>query len=157
MVSTGKPGNLLPGKIKFLPTITENLRHFEIARGESLESLNIPTQSALEGLRVLDLSHVLAAPTTTMFLADLGAEVIHIEPLHGDDARGYGPFVREPDKNRSGYFISLNRNKKSMVLNLKLDKGRDIFRELIRVSDVVVENFRPTAMKKMGLGWEDRS
>jgi len=120
-----------------------------------LENMNPPTKKALEGLRVLDLSHVLAAPTTTMFLADLGAEVIHIEPPNGDDARSYGPFVGTPDKNRSGYFISLNRNKKSMVLNLKLEKGRNIFRELLLVSDVVVENFRPTAMKKMGFGWEE--
>jgi CoA:oxalate CoA-transferase len=74
---------------------------------------------ALEGIRVIDLSHVLAPPPPTMFLADLGAEVIHLEPPRGDDAREYGPFAGEPGKNRSGYFISLNRNKKSMVLNLK--------------------------------------
>jgi CoA:oxalate CoA-transferase len=101
------------------------------------------------------MSHVLAAPTTTMFLADLGAEVIHLEPPHGDDAREYGPFAGTPGKNRSGYFISLNRNKKSLVLNLKLEKGREILRELIRVSDVIIENFRPTTMKKMGFGWEE--
>ena len=112
-------------------------------------------QKALEGIRVIDLSHVLAAPTTTMFLADLGAEVIHLEPPHGDDAREYGPFAGEPGKNRSGYFISLNRNKKSLVLNLKLEKGKEILRELIRVSDVIVENFRPSTMKKMGFGWEE--
>jgi CoA:oxalate CoA-transferase len=112
-------------------------------------------RKALEGIRVIDMSHVLAAPTATMFLADLGAEVIHLEPPHGDDAREYGPFAGEPGKNHSGYFISLNRNKKSLVLNLKQEKGREILRELIRVSDVIVENFRPTTMKKMGLGWED--
>ena len=110
---------------------------------------------ALEGIRVVDLSHVLAAPTCTMFLADLGAEVIHIEPFHGDDSREFGPFVGEPGKNRSGYFISLNRNKKSMVLNLKNEKGKKILRELIEVSDVVVENFRPTTMRKLGFDWED--
>ena len=110
---------------------------------------------ALEGIRVVDLSHVLAAPTCTMFLADLGAEVIHIEPPRGDDAREFGPFVGEPDKNRSGYFISLNRNKKSMVLNLKHEKGKKILSELIKVSDVIVENFRPTTMRKLGFGWED--
>jgi CoA:oxalate CoA-transferase len=110
---------------------------------------------ALEGIRVIDLSHVLAAPTTTMFLADLGAEVIHLEPPQGDDAREYGPFAGEPGKNRSGYFISLNRNKKSLVLNLKSAKGREILRKLIGVSDVIVENFRPSTMKKMGLGWEE--
>lgn len=110
---------------------------------------------ALEGIRVVDLSHVLAAPTATMFLADLGAEVIHVEPPRGDDAREFGPFIKEPDKNRSGYFISLNRNKKSMVLNLKHAKGKKILRELIENSDVLVENFRPTTMKKLGFGWEE--
>ncbi len=98
---------------------------------------------------------MLAGPTCTMFLADLGAEVIHIEPFHGDDSREYGPFAGEPDKNRSGYFISLNRNKKSMALNLKSEKGKKILRELIEVSDVIVENFRPTTMKKLGFGWDD--
>ncbi len=110
---------------------------------------------ALEGIRVVDLSHVLAAPTTTMFLADLGAEVIHVEPFHGDDSREFGPFVGEPGKDRSGYFISLNRNKKSMVLNLKSEKGKEILRELIKVSDVIIENFRPTTMRKLGFGWEE--
>ncbi|MDA8126916.1 MAG: CaiB/BaiF CoA-transferase family protein [Deltaproteobacteria bacterium] len=109
---------------------------------------------ALEGIRVIDMSHVLAAPMTTMFLADLGAEVIHVEPPHGDDSREYGPFVGTPDKNHSGYFISLNRNKKSLVLNLKLEKGKEILRELIRNGDVLVENFRPSTMEKMGFGWE---
>lgn len=109
----------------------------------------------LEGIRVVDLSHVLAAPTATMFLADLGAEVIHIEPPRGDDAREFGPFIKEPDKNRSGYFISLNRNKKSIVLNLKHEKGKKILSELIEKSDVLVENFRPTTMKKLGFGWEE--
>ncbi|MBN1827815.1 MAG: CoA transferase [Deltaproteobacteria bacterium] len=111
---------------------------------------------SLEGIRVVDLSHVLAAPTCTMFLADLGAEVIHIEPAHGDDAREFGPYVGDKrDKNLSAYFISLNRNKKSMVLDLKQEKGRQILRELIKVSDVVVENFRPTTMKKLGFDWPD--
>lgn len=110
---------------------------------------------ALEGIRVIDLSHVLAAPTATMFLADLGAEVIHIEPPRGDDAREFGPFVGEPGKNRSGYFISLNRNKKSMVLNLRQDKGKRILEELIRKSDILVENYRPSTMRKLGFGWKE--
>lgn len=110
---------------------------------------------ALEGIRVVDLSHVLAAPTATMFLADLGAEVIHVEPPRGDDAREFGPFVGAPDKNRSGYFISLNRNKKSMVLDLRQDKGKEILRHLIAVSDVLVENYRPTTMRQLGFSWEE--
>ncbi len=112
-------------------------------------------KKALEGIRVVDLSHVLAAPTATMFLADLGAEVIHVEPPHGDDAREFGPFAKTPDKNSSGYFISLNRNKKSMVLNLKDDRGKNILRSLIEKSDVLVENYRPTTMKKLGFGWDE--
>jgi CoA:oxalate CoA-transferase len=110
---------------------------------------------ALNGIRVIDLSHVLAAPTTTMFLADLGAEVIHVEPPQGDDAREYGPFAGQPDKNRSGYFISLNRNKKSMVLNLRSDRGKEILHSLLETADVVVENYRPGTMKKLGFGWEE--
>ncbi len=108
---------------------------------------------ALDGVRVVDLSHVLAAPTCSMYLGDLGAEVFHIEPKIGDDAREFGPFVGGHDKNRSAYFISLNRNKKSLVLDLKNPKGREILRELMKVSDVVLENFRPDTMQKLGFGW----
>jgi crotonobetainyl-CoA:carnitine CoA-transferase CaiB-like acyl-CoA transferase len=97
---------------------------------------------ALEGIRVVDLSHVLAAPITTMFLADLGAEVIHVEPPQGDDAREFGPFVGDAGKNRSGYFISLNRNKKSMVIDLRKEAGIKVLRQLIEVSDVLIENYR---------------
>ena len=70
-------------------------------------------KAALEGIRVIDLTHVLAGPTATMILADLGAEVIHIEPPQGDDAREFGPFIKEMGKNNSGYFIGLNRSKKA--------------------------------------------
>ena len=90
-----------------------------------------------------------------MFLADLGAEVIHVEPLHGDDAREFGPFAGSGGKNNSGYFISLNRNKKSLAIDLKLAKGKKILTDLIKVSDVVVENFRPKTMRKLGFGWEE--
>jgi len=110
---------------------------------------------ALKGIRVVDLSHVLAGPTATMILADLGAEVIHIEPLQGDDAREYGPFLGKVDKDHSGYFISLNRNKKSMVLNLKHEKGKEILWGLIKVSDVIMENYRPGTMRNLGFGWEE--
>lgn len=103
----------------------------------------------LEGLRILSLGHVLAAPFGTMVLADLGAEVIKIErPSIGDDAREYGPFI----DGQSGYFISINRNKKSITLDLK--KGKKIFEELVKKSDVVVENFRPGTMEKLGLDYE---
>lgn len=110
---------------------------------------------ALEGIRVVDMSHILAAPITTMILADLGAEVIHIEPPQGDDARTYPPFIGKLDKNESGYFISLNRNKKGMVLDLRHEKGKEILRQLIEVGDIIIENFRPTTMRKLGFSWEE--
>lgn len=106
---------------------------------------------ALEGIRIADLSHVLAAPTTSMILADLGAEVIHIEPPHGDDAREFGPFVN----GESSYFISINRNKKSIVLDLKKEEGKAVLRDIIAVSDVVLENFKSTTMKKLGFSYEE--
>jgi len=109
---------------------------------------------ALQDIRIIDLSHVLAGPTATMLLADLGAEVIHIEPPHGDDAREFGPYAGEVTKNHSAYFASLNRNKKSLVLNLKHEKGKEILRRLIKISDVIVENFRPDTMRELGFGWE---
>ena len=110
---------------------------------------------ALEGIRIVDLTHVLAGPIATMILADLGAEVLHIEPPNGDDAREFGPFAGEADKNHSAYFVSLNRNKKSVVLNLKHEKGKQVLRELIKISDVIIENYRPTTMPELGFGWAE--
>lgn len=105
---------------------------------------------ALADVRVIDLGHVLAAPTAAMILADLGADVIHLEPPHGDDSRAFGPFVG----GQSGYFISINRNKKSVVVDLKRPAGKKILADLIRVSDVVLENFRPDTMEKLGFSYE---
>lgn len=105
----------------------------------------------LEGIRVVALEHVLAAPYCSMILADLGAEVIKIErPDIGDDSRSFGPFV----DNQSGYFISINRNKKSIGVNLKTPEGLEIVKELIKKSDVFLENFRPGTLKKFGLDYE---
>ncbi|SDM02916.1 CaiB/BaiF CoA transferase family protein [Halarsenatibacter silvermanii] len=112
---------------------------------------------ALDDIRVIDLSHVLAAPFCTMMLADMGAEVIKIEPPSGDDSREFGPFF-EPDEKgdeQSGYFVSLNRNKKSTSINLKTEEGKEILRKLIAGADVVVENFRPNTMKKLGFSYEE--
>ena len=105
----------------------------------------------LEGIRILDLSWVLSAPFATMVLNDLGAEVIKIERLEvGDIARGNGPVV----KGLSSYFLSLNRGKKSITLNLASEQGKDIFFKLVEHVDVVVENFTPGTMKKLGLSYE---
>lgn len=106
---------------------------------------------ALEGLRVLDLTRVLAGPYTTMILADLGAEVIKLEmPGSGDDSRAFPPHVN----GESAYFMSLNRNKRSMTLNLKSETGKEIFLEMIKKVDIIVENFRPGTMERLGLGYE---
>jgi len=105
----------------------------------------------LKGIRILDLGHVLAMPTCTMQLADLGAEVIKIErPGIGDDSRYFGPFKNK----ESAYFISINRNKKSITLDLKKDQGKKIFKDLVKISDVVTENYRPNTMQKLGLSYE---
>lgn len=110
------------------------------------------TEGALSGIRILDLTHVLAGPFCTMMLADLGAEVIKIEiPERGDDARGYLPFV----KSESAYFMNINRNKKSIELNLKHLEGKKIFFELLKQADVVTENFKPGTMERLGLGYEE--
>ncbi len=107
----------------------------------------------LEGIRVVDLTRILAGPYCTMMLGDMGAEVIKIEhPDGGDDTRGWGP----PFLNGvSAYFISINRNKKSLTLNLKDERGKEILRDLIRNSDVIVENFRPGTLDKLGFSWEE--
>ena len=108
-------------------------------------------KQALDNIKILDLTRVLAGPYATMILADLGADVIKIEmPETGDDSRGFGPYVNS----ESAYFMSINRNKRSMTLNLKTEKGKEIFIEIIKEMDVVVENFRPGTMEKLGLGYE---
>ena len=106
----------------------------------------------LTGLRVLDLSRVLAGPYCAMMLADYGADVVKIEPPKvGDDSRAYGPFVGK----ESAYFMSLNRNKRSMVLNFKLQAHCDLFKEMVKHADVVLENYRPGTMEKFGLGYDE--
>jgi len=106
----------------------------------------------LEGLRVLDLSRVLAGPYCTMMLADYGADIVKIEPPKvGDDSRAFGPFVGK----ESAYFMSLNRNKRSMTLNFKRQEECDVFREMVKHADIVVENYRPGTMEKFGLGYDE--
>jgi len=105
----------------------------------------------LEDLVVLDFSRVLAGPFCTMMLCDLGAKVIKVErPGSGDDSRTYTPFV----KGESAYFMSINRGKKSITLDLKHPKGKEIAVELAKRSDVLVENFKPGVMDNLGLGYE---
>ena len=106
---------------------------------------------ALEGIRVIDFTRILAGPFATMVLADMGAEVIKIErPGKGDDSRAYGPFV----EGESLYFMSVNRGKKSLEVNLKNPKALELILKLIDTADVLVENFKPGVMEKLGLGYE---
>lgn len=104
----------------------------------------------LQGLRVLDLTRVLAGPFATMGLGDLGAEILKIEPPGGDDTRKFPPFVGD----ESHYFMALNRNKKSLVIDLKQDEGKNLLRRLVAISDVIIENYRPGVMDKLGLGYD---
>jgi len=110
------------------------------------------TKGPFSGITVIDLTRVLAGPFSTMILADMGARVIKVEtPGKGDDAREYGPFVN----GKSAYFISVNRGKESIALDLKAPEDRRIFESLLAKADLVVENFRPGTMEKLGYGWED--
>ncbi len=107
----------------------------------------------LAGFRILDLSRVLAGPYCTMLLGDLGAEVIKVErPGLGDDTRAWGPPIVGGE---SAYYLCANRNKKSLTVNLKAPAGQDIIRQLARMSDVLVENFRVGELATLGLGYED--
>lgn len=105
----------------------------------------------LEGVRILDLSHVYFGPYATMILGSMGAEVIKVEPPWGEMARFYPPLV----KNESTPFMFLNRNKKGMTINLKSEKGKEIFWKLLTKSDVVVENFKRGTMDRLGFSYEE--
>jgi crotonobetainyl-CoA:carnitine CoA-transferase CaiB-like acyl-CoA transferase len=106
----------------------------------------------LAGVRVLDLTRVLAGPFGTMILGDLGADVIKVEePDYGDGVRGIGPFYRGEF---SHYFLAINRNKRSIAVDMKVPAGRDLVLDLAGRCDVVIENFRPGVMERLGLGFE---
>lgn len=112
-------------------------------------------RGALSGIRVIDLTQVLAGPFCTQILADHGADVIKVESLKGDETRRLGPY-REDDERReiSGYYQSVNRNKKSIALDLKTPDGRDVLMKLIDCADVVVENYRAGVMERLGMSYE---
>lgn len=111
----------------------------------------ITPKGPFDGLLVIDLTHVLNGPFGTQILCDLGARVIKVEqPGHGDDTRTYGPYVND----QSLYYSFVNRGKESVVLNLKEDKDRAIFINMLKQADVLAENFRPGTMEKLGFSWE---
>jgi crotonobetainyl-CoA:carnitine CoA-transferase CaiB-like acyl-CoA transferase len=110
-------------------------------------------EGLLEGIRVLDLSRVLAGPYCSMILGDLGADVIKVErPGIGDETRHWGPPFAAPGE--SAYFLCVNRNKRSIAVDLKKAAGIEIIKELVRTSDVVLENFTPGTMEGLGIGYE---
>ena len=114
---------------------------------------------ALEGIRVLDLTRVLAGPYCSMLFADLGAEVIKIEPPEGEMIRDNPPRVETGkggphDRSRSAYFLSLNRNKYGITLNLKHPQAVSIFKDLVKIGDVVLENYAPGVMKRLGIDYD---
>jgi crotonobetainyl-CoA:carnitine CoA-transferase CaiB-like acyl-CoA transferase len=107
----------------------------------------------LADLLVVDLTRALAGPHATMTLGDLGARVVKVEPPHGDDSRSWGPpFVGDPDHAVSTYYLSCNRNKESVTADLSSPDGRWLLTELVRRADVLVENFRPGALDRLGFG-----
>ena len=106
----------------------------------------------LKDILVLDLTRVLVGPYCTMILSDLGARVIKVEaPEIGDDSRKFGPFIDD----QSAYFMSLNRGKESIALNLKNSEDKKIFEQILKKADVLVENFKPGTLEKWGFGWKD--
>jgi len=107
----------------------------------------------LQGIKVLELSRTLAGPFASMLLADMGADVLKVEqPSIGDETRGYSPPEIEGE---STYYLSLNRNKKGITLNLKTDEGKEIVKRLVAESDILIENFRNGTMEKFGLGYNE--
>jgi crotonobetainyl-CoA:carnitine CoA-transferase CaiB-like acyl-CoA transferase len=115
--------------------------------------------AALSGLKVLDFTQSLAGPYCTQILADFGAEVVKVEPVgHGDSTRAVGPFhASDAERRHSGYFHSINRNKKSLAIDLKAPAAREIVFDLIEQYDIVVENFRAGTMERLGLSFEELS
>lgn len=124
------------------------------------EANSRPQMGSLDGIRVLDLSRILAGPTATQLMADLGAEVIKVEkPECGDDTRSWGPpFLADADGNDSdisAYFLCANRNKKSIAIDLASEDGVALIRRLVAISDIVVENYKPGDLARRGIGYED--
>jgi CoA:oxalate CoA-transferase len=109
----------------------------------------------LQGVRVLDLTRFIAGPYCTMLLADQGAEVVKVEPLGGEETRALEPVLGEVEHDRvSAYFLRYNRSKKSVCVDLKGEEGQRVFERLVRHADVLVENFRPGVLDRLGFGWQ---
>ena len=123
-----------------------------MAGTQTTDGADTSARGPLDGVVVVDLTRVLAGPFATMVLRDLGARIIKVERVDsGDDSRGFGPFVGE----RSAYFAAVNAGKESIALDLTAPADREIFERLLGIADVLVENFRPGAMDRLGYGWAD--
>ena len=141
------PSALAPGTARW--NVAADPRHRPPGPGHPLPSPGM--DGPLSDITIVDLSRVLAGPYATMVLSDLGARVIKVErPGRGDDARGFGPFY----EGRSVYFESLNRGKSATALDLGVPDDRKEFEQLLDGADVLVENFRPRTLDRMGYGWE---
>ena len=120
-------------------------------RSRSDDEQRSPTAGALDGIRVVDVSRYIAGPYCAMLLGDMGADVVKVEPPgRGENSRAFGPFV----EGESLYTMVFNRNKRSLTLDLRSDQGRDVLRDLLRRADVLVENFVPGTLEKMGFDWD---
>ena len=118
---------------------------------ERMDSNESPAMGALDGVRVVDLSRFIAGPYCAMLLGDMGADVIKVEPPgRGENSRGFGPFV----EGESLYTMVFNRNKRSLTLDLRTEQGKDVLRGLLQKADVLIENFVPGTLEKMGLDWD---
>ena len=105
----------------------------------------------LQGVRILDCTRNIAGPVATMLAAEMGADVIKVEPPGGDEMRQWPPFV----DGESVYFVSCNRGKRSIAIDFKSAEGQQLFHRLLATADVMVENYRPGTLEKMGLGWSN--
>ena len=138
--------NLILGRYRKIEEIT-------VFRYEFMEEIGM---KPLEGVTVLDLTRVVAGPYATMILSDLGARVIKIEnPKDPDYTRDFEPYLVDGEKKQSAFFAQYNRNKQAITLNLKEEKGKELFRELVEKADIVIENYRAGVMDKLGVGSED--
>lgn len=111
------------------------------------------TGGALAGIKVVDCTRVLGGPYCTQLLGDHGAEIIKIEPPQGDEVRDWGPPF--DDGRDASYFLGVNRNKRSLALDLATDRGKAVLLRLLDEADVLIENYKPGSMEKWGLGYED--
>ena len=110
----------------------------------------VSSMSLLNGIKVIDVAQFNAGPIVSMYLALMGADVIKVESLDGDDSRSIGPF----SNNESSYFMSLNRGKRSISINLKTSDGIELFKKIVEKSDILIENFSPGVMERLGIGWD---